>query len=117
MAKPSQKVVNFMERFKIDHDVPIPSKAKKRKQPDYPFAQMEIGDSFAVPISLPEYQTGSIEALNIEIRRVRHRLVAMAGGVARSVGMNAKFVTCYMPDEKAVRIWRVEKSKGKQDGN
>ena len=114
VAKPSQKVVNFM--VKIDHDVPIPSK-EKRKQRDYPFAEMEIGDSFAVPISLPEYQANSTETLNMEIRRVRHRLVAMAGGVARAAGMSAKFITCYMPEEKAVRIWRIEKSKGKQDGN
>jgi hypothetical protein len=98
----TKKILPFMERFKIDHDVPIPIKKKRRKEPDYPFAQMEIGDSFAVPIL-----SISTEDANREIRHLRHSLPAQAGGVARSMGMNAKFVTCYMPDEKAVRIWRV----------
>jgi hypothetical protein len=100
----SEKILDFVERFKIDHDVPIPSKGElRRKQINYPFARMEIGDSFAVPIS----PTDSEAALNKEIRRLRHQLVAQAGGVARSVGMSAKFISFYMPDEKAVRIWRV----------
>lgn len=100
----SEKILEFVERFKIDHDVPIPSKGElRRKQINYPFARMEIGDSFAVPIP----PTDSIEAMNKEIKRLRHSLVAQAGGVARSMGMNAKFISFYMPDENAVRIWRV----------
>lgn len=87
----------------IDHDIPIPK--QQRKSNGYPFTQMKVGDSFAVPIPPAD----STEELNRVIRRVRHALVGRAGGIARFHQMDAKFVTRYMPDEKAVRIWRVAK--------
>jgi hypothetical protein len=84
----------------IDHNVPVPNPRNPRiKNPHYPFTKMQVGDSFAVPVE---------ESPNM-IRRLRHSLTGQASNIVRAAGAKGtKFVSHYMPEEKAVRIWRVK---------
>lgn len=69
-----------MSHIRVDKDVPIPKR--------YPFEQMEVGDSFAVP-----------EGIN----RTRVSVAAMRYGREHKM----KFTVRQMPD-RSLRCWRVE---------
>ena len=75
-----------MSEFQIEKGVPVQKKCVGKK-PRFPFQQMEVGDSFAVPITARGSVTGS--AVYWE----------------RKTG--CKFV-CRTTRDATVRVWRVE---------
>lgn len=77
--------------FRIDKNLPIPNPTGQGRHSIYPFARMEVGDSFLVPPSMCPPRTG----LN---------------GARRSVSMYAKrhgtkFTCRKTPD--GLRVWRI----------
>lgn len=77
-----------MSDFKIEKQVPVP---KSYRQHKYPFADMEVGDSFFVP----EDDGGN---------RVRDRVAPAANGYGKPRGW--KFTTRTV--EGGARCWRIE---------
>ena len=73
-----------MTKITIDKDVPIPEKKSKPRK--YPWADMEVGDSFEMPLST---KTASAQASYAGVR----------------YGM--KF-TCRKTGPNTTRIWRIE---------
>jgi hypothetical protein len=71
--------------IKIERDVPLPPPVRRGRKPTWPFAEMEVGDSFVVPAS----------------RREKARLAA-ANYAHRHRGW--KYATRDVPD--GYRIWR-----------
>ena len=82
--------------FKIEKDVPMSPAADRGRPPIYPFGQMEIGDSFAIPADADGYSSG----VNGQ-RRHKVRIAASAYGKAHGL----RFATRMLPDG-SVRIWR-----------
>ena len=79
--------------FEIIKDAgPVPKGARSAK---YPFADMEIGDAFDVPLSGGKHITGS------DMSRVRVQSSAIGAG--KRLGM--KFSIRQLPDK--IRVWRV----------
>lgn len=68
-------------QFKIERGIPLPARRNK-----YPFAEMQIGDSFSAPLS--------------EERRLS------ASAAARGFAIGAKF-SVRRVDADTVRVWRV----------
>ena len=89
--------------YEIQKNVPVPDRKHWREK--YPFARMEVGDSFLVPIA---------EGVNTE--EIHRRLGAARSSTARAVLRNgvpaiAKFIG--RKEEKdgktiGVRVWRTE---------
>lgn len=81
---------NDMSEFKVERGVPMTGRKS------YPFAKMEVGDSFFVPGGATKYGAGDTAAVNS----------------ARSHGRrhNRKYVTRTVTEHgvKGLRIWRVE---------
>lgn len=62
--------------FEIESDIPVPA-TRMRKARTYPFADMEIGDSFAIPADVPHnrvriagYQFGRRHNRKYTVQRV-----------------------------------------------
>lgn len=70
--------------YKIQKNIPIPPKVVGRKNP-YPFDDMEVGDSFSVPLNKYKAVTYAIN---------RHQKVS-----------NMKFTRRALSNE--VRVWRI----------
>jgi hypothetical protein len=87
--------------FKIEKNVPMPVSTTGRRESRYPFAAMEVGDSFFEP--RPE---------GFDEKRHASRMVSACGSWGRPRGV------CFTVRnvEGGVRVWRVEprakKSKG-----
>ena len=76
--------------FTIDKGVPVPGAVVRTK---YPFGQMEVGDSFFVPV------TGSESAFAANLR---------ASSSNWGKVNNAKFLVRFEDDGKRIlRVWRV----------
>lgn len=76
-------------KYKIEKGIPIPRDPFYREYAaKYPWRQMEVGDSFAIPIE--------------EKERIRYAIVQ-----ARKRNPEYKFVTRTLPFEGLIRIWRV----------
>lgn len=75
--------------LRIDKDVPIPGKKTGRREVKYPFAQMEVGDSFAL--------TGEVEKTTNLLRNTALRYAKQLG---------YKFTV--RSTEDGARVWRVE---------
>ena len=73
--------------YKIDKDIPIPSGYIK-----FPFGEMEVGDSFFVPLG------------NREVSSIQASVMASAAGRFPE----RKFLTRSLKDEKGVRVWRIK---------
>ena len=80
--------------IKIEKNVPVPSGAGRGRNPLYPFTDMEIGDSFALPLVA---EAGGSTATN--------RVNQAASQHSRRHG--AKFTVRTLRDEGIVRCWRV----------
>lgn len=75
--------------FQIEKNVPLPSVCDK-----YPFAQMEVGHSFAVPVDdTPQ--------------RTRMQICSSAQYYKKSRHKEFKWATRYDKDANAVRFWRL----------
>jgi hypothetical protein len=71
-----------MIQFKIDKNVPITRRAK------WPFQEMEVGDSFAVPSTVPKNTVYSY--VSVMTKRLNKRFIAR------------------LQADDSVRVWRVE---------
>ena len=76
--------------FKIEKNKPIP---RKNKYKSYPFKNMEIGDSFFVPLT----KDTDKHSLGNNIRSATH-----------PIRRNKKFTTRWIPAENGFRCWRIE---------
>jgi hypothetical protein len=92
-------VADATPRFTITKNIPIPPVSGKGRDALYPFAQMDIGDSFAAPA---EGYTKTGKPRTAE--RVRGVLVNCARGYAAKHNPTAKFATRVIGN--TVRVWR-----------
>lgn len=81
------------DQYKIESDVPVPTKFLK-----YPWDQMGIGDSFAVPCAGPA-----------ERKRTRCRLLSAGGKWCRKHAPYRRVVVRAMENE--VRVWMLRLSQ------
>ena len=77
---------------------PVPSRIGRGPEPLYPFAQMEVGDSFDAPDDMGAYKNGSSKRQNA--------ISSSARGYAKKHASEAKFTTRKI-DENTIRCWRV----------
>jgi hypothetical protein len=82
--------------FKIDKNVPMPKISKGRPR-IYPFPEMEVGDSFAVPIT---------DDLSLGNNTNSSPLRSVAAAYARKYG--GRFSVQLDRSNKIMRCWRVE---------
>lgn len=78
--------------FKIDKDIPLPETIRALGISKYPFAQMKVGDSFAVP------------AYNGNLRVVARKVTVAATRASRLLTGKRKFTT--HAGKREVRCWR-----------
>lgn len=80
--------------IKIEKNVPLLPRAAYSA---YPFAQMEVGDSFAVPV-----EKGG------DVARLQKKMSTCALSYARSKhGLGKRFATRRSDDHSCVRVWRI----------
>ena len=85
--------------YKIEKNIKIPSPTRNGvEQYKYPFFEMKVGDSFAVPVD-PSTQLGYI--------RVRGR-VASAIHAQQKRQEGSKFTVRTMKDKRELRVWRTK---------
>lgn len=88
--------------YEIESNVPMPA-SRRGRTPKYPFANMQIGDSFFVAKNIDE-----------PIDRVRNRMLGACMWAKRKLDGDRKFivrVSTYGEHDhyaEGVRIWRVE---------
>lgn len=89
MATRKQKATT---EFKIEKGVPLPKNKQGRKRNDWPFKNMEVGDSFFV--SAESYKTieGCRTSVMSATRSYRHM----------------KFTSATYREKNGVRVWRIE---------
>jgi hypothetical protein len=75
--------------YKIEKDVPLPALVRRRSK--YPFKDLEIGDSFVIPIKSDKSPSGIYAA--ISTARSRH-----------NIGLTTARV------EGGIRVWRVPRT-------
>lgn len=80
--------------FEIEKGVPYEPKLL-RKPCNYPYAQMEVGDSFLVPIK------NGVEAIKIQ-----RRMTASVGQWRRLNAPEKRFATSQT--EEGIRVWRID---------
>ncbi len=78
------------KHFVIEKNIPIP--ARKAARFIYPFAEMEIGDSFLVPI------------LKEDMKTKRSRITSSVNNGRKRTGY--KFTSRYLEAEGGIRVWR-----------
>lgn len=88
-----------MQTFKIERGVPMPKIHVSRSS--YPFAEMEVGDSFAVPLSGDLASAGK----NGDYDRTQVRVRSAACSHQRRHG--GKFSVRVNKAEGVLRCWRV----------
>lgn len=92
--------------YEIQQGIPVPERQwnrRGRKDSQYPFAKMIVGDSFLVPV---EVMDG--EMLAEQQRLTAKRLGSAAWCWAKSKKNGVKFKVRQRPEESGVRIWRIE---------
>ena len=80
-----------MDEIKIEKGVPLPGRAWRRLQ--YPFADMEVGDSFSVPV--PEGEQPGAFASSLRSNAFRY-----------GESLNMKFTVRLTAANARVRVWR-----------
>lgn len=93
--------------FKIEKGIPLPPKVtnpqgascgvRNRNNLSYPLAQLEVGDSFAVPLTDEFTSQGAPRATS--------RVAMAAAAVAKTHGF--KFTLRTLRDQGVVRCWRI----------
>lgn len=81
-----------MSEFQIEKGVPVQAK-RIGKKPRFPFAEMEVGDSFTVPITA----RGSVSASALYWTR-----------------KTGYMFVCRTTSDKTVRVWRVPSKEEQQ---
>jgi len=74
-----------MEKYKIDRGIPLPQNRKRGRKASYPFADLEIGDSFLVPFA--------------NVRTMR------SAAYQARIRMDKTFY-CAKEGQHSVRVWR-----------
>ena len=84
------------QAFSVTKNVPVPVKLKKRsgRKNIYPFATMEVNDSFFVPCEKSQEQ---------KIRSIYYSARHYKMGLETPVD----FQILYIPEEKGIRVWRI----------
>lgn len=84
--------------YKIDTNVPLPTPRGRPAAFPFPFADMQVGDSFFVPTA------------EGDLRKVRNRLASSIVRFRQKVDINAKFSTRVVDEESVngIRVWRVQ---------
>lgn len=85
-----------MADYKIEKDVPLPSRAKPF---DYPLAQMAIGDSFAFAL-IGEYTKGGRDKAAAKIQSQINRF--------RQTNPEHKFKVMQFKEKNEGRCWRIK---------
>lgn len=83
-----------LPKVEIEHDIPIPEHAPHHSK--FPFAKMEIGDSFSVPLEM-EGQIG-----------YKSSSIGSAAGHFRRRFPKQRFLIRTLKAEGIIRCWRVE---------
>lgn len=78
------------QHFVIEKNIPIPE--RRAAKFIYPFAEMEIGDSFLVPI------------LKEDMKMKRSRITSSINNGRKRTGY--KFTSRYLEAEGGIRVWR-----------
>lgn len=86
-----------MSEFQIEAGVPIPPPSSGGRAYKYPFAGMQIGDSFAIPLTGEMHRKGGDTAY-VRLKNASKRYERLHGG---------SFRVRTRRDENAVRCWRV----------
>ncbi len=88
--------------IQIEKNIPVPAPSNRGAPAKYPFADMAVGDSFAVPLTgvLRKYgnQKGSIDAAHSTIT---------SSAIYHAKKMGCKFTVRINNEEGVVRCWRV----------
>ena len=85
--------------YKIEKNIPVADIIRNGvKQHKYPFFEMKVGDSFAVPVD-PSTQLGFIRV---------HSRVSCAVVAQNKRQPDAKFITRTIKAENIIRVWRVK---------
>jgi len=79
--------------FKIEKNIPIPKICRPGRNFIYPFNEMEVGDSFFVPLNGEKKTAVQASIVNSAARRKE------PGG--------KRFTTRYMAEEDGIRCWRI----------
>ncbi len=91
---------NSASTMKIDKNIPLPTHKKGAGKPNkYPFADMEVGDSFAIAVDE-----------NANVLNTRCSLHSSANSWAKYNKKNCSFKTQVTTDngETYIRIWRID---------
>ncbi len=88
-----------MATYAIEKSIPVPAKRPGRPRVyEYPFAGMEVGDSFSAPRDMGQTKNGQDKRQNT--------IGSCARGYTKRRNPTAKF-TVRVVDENTVRCWRV----------
>lgn len=94
-------------KIEVEKGIPIPINPhlNKYRQFEYPFEQMEIGDSFFIAFKPEsEYDT---------TKKLRDRVANQARRYNKNVDSNFRFIVHQVP--KGARCWRVEDQSKKEE--
>ena len=85
--------------FEVEKNVPIPRQQRRKKF--YPFEEMEIGDSFFVPVEGNDKKAYAIKRQSVlaSVRYARH---------IKMFGEHRKFVTRSDLENGGIRCWRLK---------
>jgi len=99
--------------FKIEKNIPVPAATSSTQDAKYPLDDMEVGDSFLIPVEVPASVKGDKEraaAFADEVKTFKNRLTGAFGRYRKKDGNQAKrFVNRTV--EGGVRAFRVEDRK------
>jgi hypothetical protein len=86
-------------RIVIEKGIPIPERIYPGARPKYPFAKLQVGESFFLP-----------SKNFIELRRLYQRITAAASSHRRLYGGKFTIRQMNMHGVVGIRIWKIEKS-------
>jgi len=84
--------------IEIEKDVPLPIGHGRGHPAKYPFAEMEVGHSFAIPLTGERYKGARRDKAATQLSRTAHRY-----GKKHS----KTFTVRQLNDEGVARVWRV----------
>lgn len=93
-------------QYKIDKNLPIPPRPRRKRTSKYPIADMEIGDSFFVP-------TGPFKAAqDSKMKSIRTRLHYLRN--EKRIEPHARFEHRVVTEDgrTGVRVWRIANAAG-----
>jgi hypothetical protein len=94
--------------IKIDKNISIPEGWRQGRSDlldQFPFAHMEIGDSFAVPLSEKTYTTGDGYTVNRATKQIRAQVAKFRN---QNPFLGMRFSIKSLEKEGIVRCWRVQ---------